>query len=42
MEIKRFNLNTDLMKLENYLRNQYLENKNMTSWLPERLHDLVF
>ena len=42
MEIKRFNLNTDLKKLENYLRNQYLENKNMTSWLPERLHDLIF
>ena len=42
MEIKRFNLNTDLKKLENYLRSQYLENKNMTSWLPERLHDLIF
>ena len=42
MEIKRFNLNTDLKKLESYLRNQYLENKNMTSWLPERLHDLIY
>lgn len=42
MEIKRFNLEEDLKKLENYLRNQYLENRNMTSWLPERLHDLIY
>ena len=42
MEIKKFNLETDLKRLEGYLRNQYLENKNMTSWLPERLHDLIF
>ncbi len=42
MEIKRFNIDTDLEKLENYLRIQYLENKNMTSWLPERLHDLIY
>ena len=42
MEVKRFDLKTDLQKLEDYLRNQYLENKNMTSWLPERLHDLIF
>ena len=42
MKIKRFNLETDLKKLEDYLRSQYLENKNMTSWLPERLHDLIF
>ncbi len=42
MQIKKFNLETDLSKLEDYLRNQYLENRNMTSWLPERLHDLIF
>ena len=42
IEIKRFNLETDLKKLENYLRREYLENKNMTSWLPERLHDLIY
>jgi hypothetical protein len=42
MEVKKFDLKTDLQKLEDYLRNQYLENKNMTSWLPERLHDLIF
>ena len=42
MEIKKFDLEKDLIKLEDYLRCQYLENKNMTSWLPERLHDLIF
>ena len=42
MEIKKFNLETDLKKLEDYLRNQYIKNKNMTSWLPERLHDLIY
>ena len=42
MIIRRFNIEKDLKKLEEYLRNQYLENKNMTSWLPERLHDLIY
>ena len=42
LEIKKFNINSDLKKLENYLRNQYLINRNMTSWLPERLHDLIY
>ena len=42
MRIRKFNIETDLKKLELFLRNQYLENKNMTSWLPERLHDLLF
>ena len=42
MEIKRFNLENDFTKLEEYLRNQYFKNKNMTSWLPERLHDLIY
>ena len=41
MLIKRFELE-DLEKLEDFLRNQYLRNKNMTSWLPERLHDVIF
>ena len=41
MEVKRFNLESDFKKLEDYLRNQYIENKNMTSWLPERLNDLI-
>lgn len=42
MKIKKFNLEEDLERLESYLRKQYLENKNMTSWLPERLHDLIY
>ncbi|HAB67220.1 MAG TPA: hypothetical protein DCE23_07625 [Firmicutes bacterium] len=42
MKIKKFNLENDLKQLESFLRNQYLENKNMTSWLPERLHDLIY
>lgn len=42
MEIKKFALKSDLKRLENYLREQYIENRNMTSWLPERLHDLIF
>lgn len=42
MEIKKFNIKKDLKRLEDYLRNQYLKNNNMTSWLPERLHDLIF
>lgn len=42
MQIKRFQPDKDLQKLEAYLRNQYFWNKNMTSWLPERLHDLIY
>ena len=42
MPIRKFQPDSDLQKLESYLRNQYRENQNMTSWLPERLHDLVY
>ena len=42
MQTKKFNLEKDLNRLEDFLRKQYLENKNMTSWLPERLHDLIY
>lgn len=42
MEIKNFKIEKDLEQLEEYLRNQYLKNHNMTSWLPERLHDLIY
>lgn len=42
MKVKKFDVEKDLKKLEDYLRNQYLINKNMTSWLPERLNDLIF
>ena len=42
MNIKKFDKEKDLERVENYLRNVYLENKNMTSWLPERFHDLIY
>ena len=42
MRIKKFSLEGDLEILEEYLRAEYLKNKNMVSWLPERLHDLIF
>jgi hypothetical protein len=42
MQIRKFQLDQDLQLLETFLRNQYFENKNMSSWLPERLHDLIY
>ena len=42
MEIRKFQQDTDLPRLEAFLRNQYLANRNMTSWLPARLHDLIY
>lgn len=42
MQVRKFQLDADLQNLEAYLRNQYLENKNMATWLPERLHDLIY
>ena len=42
MIIKKFEIEKDLKSLENYLREQYLETNRMTSWLPERLHDLIY
>ena len=42
MEIKRFDMEKDLQRLESYLRECYYENGNMTSWLPQRLHDLIY
>lgn len=42
MQVRKFQLNTDLNKLETYLRDQYSQNQNMASWLPERLHDLIY
>ena len=42
MKIKRFNIEEDLQRLEDYLRDEYLINRNMTSWLPGRLNDLIW
>lgn len=41
MQIRKFQLENDLQILETYFRNQYTHNKNMSSWLPQRLHDLI-
>ena len=42
IKIERFDIKRDLREVEEYLRNEYLQNKNMVSWLPERLHDLIY
>lgn len=42
MQIRSFQPDKDLQALETFLGNQYLVNHNMSSWLPERLHDLIF
>lgn len=42
MQVRRFQPDTDLSKLERYLRERYLVTRNMASWLPERLHDLIY
>ena len=42
MQIRKYQPDADPQKLETYLRNQYFANQNMTSWLPERLHDLIY
>ncbi len=42
MRIKKFNMEEDFTRVESYLRNLYLKNKNMKSWLPERFNDLVY
>ena len=42
MQIVKFNKEKDLKRVEDYLREEYQQNKNMTSWLPERFHDLIY
>lgn len=42
MEIRKFDMQHDLARLEEFLRDQYRANHNMTSWLPQRLNDLVY
>ncbi|MBR2671336.1 MAG: hypothetical protein IKE27_03975, partial [Oscillospiraceae bacterium] len=42
MEIRRFVEEKDLGRLEEYLRDRYLESGNTVSWLPERLHDILY
>ena len=42
MTVRRFDCQRDLEALESFLRDRYLETRRMSSWLPERLHDLIF
>ena len=42
MQIRKFLPDRDLQALETFLRDQYFSNRNMSSWLPERLHDLIY
>lgn len=42
MQIVKFEQEKDLDRLEAYLADRYLENRRAVSWLPERLHDLIY
>jgi GNAT superfamily N-acetyltransferase len=42
MKIIHFQMDQDLDRLEAFLRSQYYENHTADSWLPERLHDLIY
>lgn len=42
MRIIHFQMNRDLDRLEAFLRDQYYANQTADSWLPERLHDLIY
>ncbi len=42
MKVMKFEYGTDFDLLEAFLRNQYFEHCRAVSWLPERLHDLVY
>lgn len=42
MKIKKFNKTEDYEKVINFLKENYKENKNMLSWLPQRFDDLIY
>lgn len=42
MQIVKFESGRDLPRLDAFLADRYLENHTAISWLPERLHDLVY
>ena len=42
MEVKRFNFEKDYNEVIKFLRDNYKENKNMVSWLPQRFDDLIY
>ncbi len=42
MQIRKFSADRDLARLEDFLRRQYLRAHLAVSWLPARLHDLLY
>lgn len=42
IKFKKFELESDLVILEDYLRKEYLKNKNLVSLLPQRLHEQIY
>lgn len=42
MKIKKFNKKEDYDRVIRFLRENYKENKNMVSWLPQRFDDLIY
>lgn len=42
MQIKKFNKIEDYERVIQFLRDNYKENKNMVSWLPQRFDDLIY
>lgn len=42
MNVKKFDKNHDYNRVIEFLRNNYRENKNMVSWLPQRFDDLIY
>lgn len=42
MNIKKFKLDEDYERVSRFLTEQYMVNKNMVCWLPQRFYDLIF
>ena len=42
MKVKKFNKNEDYDRIIKFLRDNYKENENMVSWLPQRFDDLLY
>jgi hypothetical protein len=42
MKIKKYDKNKDYDRIIKFLRDNYNENKNMVSWLPQRFDDLIY
>lgn len=42
MKIKKFDRTDDYDRIIEFLRTNYKENKNMSSWLPQRFDDLIY